>query len=246
MTDQLDDTEALAAEYVLGTLDEAARRRAEDLLARDAAFARLVDHWTRRLTPVTEAVPPVEPSPEVWRNIEAAIARDRAAATAPQRPTMVARPTPLLERLGFWRLWAVGASAVAAALALYIAVDRGPVSPTPETRFVAVLNEGAATPAWVVTVDLATEQLTIRPVAAVAVADRALELWLLAGAEAQPRSLGLLDPLQPASFQVTSIVEAGLPAGTALAVSLEPLGGSPTGLPTGPVVYQGMLLSAAD
>ena len=245
MTDQLDDTEALAAEYVLGTLDEAARRRAEDLLARDAAFARLVDHWPRRLTPVTEAVPPVEPSPEVWRNIEAAIARDRAATTAPQRPTMLAQPTPLLERLGFWRLWAVGASALAAALALYIAAGPVLAPPTPETRFVAVLNEGAATPAWVVTVDLATEQLTIRPVAAVAVADRALELWLLAGAEA-PRSLGLLDPLQPASFQVTAIVEAGLPAGTALAVSLEPLGGSPTGLPTGPVVYQGALLPAAD
>lgn len=246
MTDHLDDTEALAAEYVLGTLDEAERRRAETLLARDTGFARLVDDWTRRLTPVTDAVPPVEPSPEVWRNIEAAVAREHAVVTPPQRPTTVSLPIPLLERLGFWRFWAVGASAVAAALALYIGVGQVPVSPSPETRFVAVLNEGAATPAWVVTVDLAKEELTIRPVAEVAVADRALELWLVSGAETPPRSLGLLDPLQPASFQVTSVVEEGLPAGTALAVSLEPLGGSPTGLPTGPVVYQGALLPAAD
>ena len=54
MNDELDDIEALAAEYVLGSLDPTERERAERLMARDPAFARLVEDWTKRLTPIAE------------------------------------------------------------------------------------------------------------------------------------------------------------------------------------------------
>ena len=70
-----------------------------------------------------------------------------------------------------------------------------------------------------------------------ATAGRAYELWLIPDADAPPQSLGLL----PASGRQTVTVPAALR--TQLAVSIEPAGGSPTGLPTGPVIYRGVLAS---
>ena len=108
----------------------------------------------------------------------------------------------------------------------------------PAGRYVAVLQTDAASPAWVVTVDLAAETLSVRPVEASAPAGHAFELWLVAGGQA-PRSLGLLDP---AAGHRLPLPVAALPADAVLAVSLEPEMGSPTGQPTGPVVHHGRLL----
>ncbi len=65
-------------------------------------------------------------------------------------------------------------------------------------------------------------------------AGRVLELWLIEGDE-PPRSVGLLDGSQIA------LGGFDLKAGSVLAVSIEPPGGSPTGAPTGPVVAAGEL-----
>ena len=239
MNGQLDDTEALAAEYVLGTLDAEGRREAERRLTRDPGFARLVEDWNRRLVPMTEAIPPEPPPAHVWPAIQRAIGARRDAEA---RETTAKPVVPLLERVAFWRWCSLAAGAVAAALARYIAFE--PAPPAPEGRFVAVLNEGASSPAWVVTVDVAEKRLTIRPVAEVAVADKSLELWLIAGAE--PVSLGLLEPDRGVSLPVSAVLRQAAPRAAALAVSLEPLGGSPTGLPTGPVLYQGTLLPVGE
>ena len=245
MNEELNDTEALAAEYVLGTLEPAERRRVERLLARDAAFTALVDEWIRRLAPLSETVPPETPPPEVWQRIQVAL-RQRRAALAQPRQIRRARPPRLTERLSFWRWCTVGASAVAAVLALYIVAVPLAVPPEPQGQYVAVLNRGEAEPAWLVTVDLENQALTIRPVAEVGVAEQSLELWLIAGDQPAPRSLGLLSPEQPVSLVLPAVWQADEPAPAVLAVSLEPLGGSPTGAPTGPVLYQGSLLPVSD
>lgn len=251
MTDEL---QILAAEYVLGTLDPAEQRAAERMIAQDPDFGRLVETWKQRLASLLLAVPPETPAPEVWHNIQAAL-RQRAAAvsSAAPPPARSARgpSTPLLERLGFWRWCTLGAGAVAAALAIYIGVRPLAPPPAPATRYVATLNQDGSDPAWLVTVDLARQELTIRPVAEAAGRGRqpgqALELWLVAGEGGPPpRSLGLLDRETGVSLAfpaVASPSEAGV-----LAISLEPPGGSPTGSPTGPVVYSGKILpvSAPD
>ena len=195
--------------------------------------------------PLAEAVPPETPPPEVWPRIKAAL-RARGEAFAERAdPTRVREPVPppLLERLGFWRWCTLGASAGAAALAAFIAfTPPAPQLPT-EGRYVAVLSRGPAEPAWLVTVDLAAQSLTIRPVAEVEVAEQDLELWLIAG-QAAPRSLGLLSPEQEVSLALPAAWQEPEPA--VLAISLEPLGGSPTGAPTGPVVLQGSLIPVSD
>jgi len=67
-------------------------------------------------------------------------------------------------------------------------------------------------------------------------AGRSLELWALPASGA-PRSLGLI------SARDASVVQRGRVSKdvTGLAVSLEPAGGSPTGAPTGPVLFVGEL-----
>ena len=232
MTDEREDLEALAAEYALGTLDGADRQRAESLIAEDLDFADLVDTWNVQLARMGGAVPPVEPSADVWRRIES----DLPAELRPPSPTRQADGGWVP---AFWRWWALAASGAAVALAIYVAAFTQPVG---EGRFVAVLNEGAAKASWLITVDVAEQRLTIRPLAPVEAENKALELWLVSGGDTKPRSLGLLDARGTRSIALPVAVQNELPQAAAFAISLEPAGGSATGLPTGPVVYQGALL----
>lgn len=235
MTDDLEDFEALAADYVLGTLDEAERHRAAALTESDPAFARLVDAWSRRLAPIQAAIPPVEPPPQLWQRIEAALPRQAAAQAR------ITSGETLWDRIGFWRWWSLGASAAAAALAFYVATTE--LGPKAEDRFVAVLNSGDQQPAWLVTVDVKAGNLTIRPLLDVAAANQDYELWIITGPETPPRSLGLLDQDRELAIPISLDVRQAAAKVPALAVSLEPAGGSTTGLPTGPVLFQGALLS---
>ena len=236
MTDDLDPLEALAADYVLGTLDDAERQRVRSRLSREPDLARLVQEWTARLSPIAETLPPVAPPPGVWTGIESALDAERRTHRPVQRES-------LFERLAFWRWCTLGATAVAAALALYVSLGPLPGQAPNQTRFVAMLSEDPAGPTWMVTVDLEERRLTVRPVGQVAQGDKAFELWLVAGPDTPPRSLGLLDPRRDVAIPISATLARDVSPRAALSVSLEPEGGSPTGLPTGPVVYQATLFS---
>jgi anti-sigma-K factor RskA len=85
-----DDQELLAAEYVLGTLDAEERARARDLIAMDPGFAAMVRAWERRLGELNVLVAAVEPPPEIWDRVKAAIAgrapREELRAPAVEPP----------------------------------------------------------------------------------------------------------------------------------------------------------------
>ncbi|WP_157267540.1 anti-sigma factor [Azohydromonas aeria] len=223
--------EALAAQYAAGTLRGPARRRFESLLAGHPALRAAVRAWERRLMPLSVALPPEEPPPHVWDGIERRL-WPREAAPA---------PLPWWQRLGLWR--GVSALAGAAALALAVLVVRPQASPPP----VIVVLQGAAgtqagSPAFVASFAGDGRSLVTRPLLPVSVAqDRTLELWALPP-QGAPRSLGLISPEGVTVLPRERLPAAVLGPGTAaLAVSLEPTGGSPTGAPTGPVLYSGRL-----
>lgn len=221
---------ALAGEYVTGTLRGAARRRFESLLPAHPALREAVAAWQARLMPLSQSVEPVAPSPELWKRIEARI----AGAPQPAQPGG-ARNTP---RLAFWRALAGFASVAALGLAVLLA-NPGPALPP----LVVVLNAtdaasaGALPGTFIASISGDGRAVVTRPLVNVALqADRVLELWALPGNGA-PRSLGLIS----ANGATAVKREQALKGATALAVSLEPPGGSPTGAPTGPVLYVGKL-----
>jgi anti-sigma-K factor RskA len=233
----------LAADYVAGTLRGPARRRFEALLPAHPTLSAAVRAWQDRLMPLTAVLPPEPPSPQVWRRIEARIGGASTAASSASAPG-TGRPLPgawarWWAQLAFWRGFAALASVAALSLAVLLA------SPPPvQPPIMVVLNAtaasgaGTATPAsFVASISGDGRSVVTRPLVNVSLeSNRVLELWAAAGTGA-PRSLGLISAAGASVVRQTS-----LPAGTDhLAVSLEPPGGSPTGAPTGPVLFVGRL-----
>ena len=219
--------ERLAAEYVLGTMPALARRRFERLLAADPELRRAVADWHSRFDPIDRGAPAQEPPARVWRAVERRLA-------LPPVP-VAARQGRWWGSLGFWRVATFAAAAMAAAAIFYIGVR---MPQAPRTTVVAVLSDDKGDPAWIALGDGA--DVAVAPIRTVAIdAAHAFELWAIV--QGKPHPLGLLTP-EP-GHQL--IVQAALmPPGGVLAVSLEPAGGSPTGLPTGPVPYKGSVLPA--
>lgn len=235
-----DDREILAAEYALGTLDASERAQAERLIVSDPAFGAQVDYWERRLSLLAEAVEGVEPPVSVWQNILAGLSGGAMLAGTPSGSAEIVYLTRKLNR---WRTATYVAGALAASLLLFIGV-REASQPAPDLgRYVAVLQADKVSPGFLLTVDLKTKDFTVRRVGAEVPADRSFELWLVHDKFPQPRSLGLIGDReftrsQLAAFDPQIINEA------TYAVTVEPPGGSPTGVATGPIVYAGKLIEA--
>ena len=220
----------LAAEYVLGTLRGGARRRFEGWLHDDAALRGLTDDWRARLTPLGEFAPGVVPRRRVWRAIEQRLRLRTAPAWQFWRH----------DAAGFWR--PLGLAAIAATLVLAFTLVQWR-SNLPAVEYVATLADDKAQAALLVTADRRHGALDVRLADGVALAaDRVLQLWAVPK-QGAPRSLGVL----PRSGAVRLALPAGaLGADVALlAVSVEPLGGSPNpDAPTGPIIYKGSWVKA--
>ncbi len=217
--------DALAAQYVLGTLSRRARNRLDRLARSDESVATAIRSWQNRLLPLAESLPPVEPPDRVWPAIVRRIHG---------RP----EPGSVWTNLGLWRALTLVGFATAMALSVVLLAPR---PEAPQETLVVILAGQDARPALVVSGERSGRVLTVKALAAVQPgSDRALQLWALPG-QGNPRSLGLL----PVSGSALVRVDLPQSVGQALqniptlAVSLEPPGGSPTGLPTGPVLYTG-------
>jgi len=225
-----DRTDAVAGEYVLGTLRGRARARFARLVRTERRAADAVRGWEERLLPLAEILPPVTPPARVWNVI---LAQIRGTAATPA--VLASRAAGV----GWWR--AVALSSLAVALALAVVLLK-PTLEQPQGSLVVVLAGPDAKPALVASTSRNSRYLSIAAIAPVALADdRALELWMLPE-RGNPRSLGLVSAVAPggiARIALPATAEQALRDIPALAVSLEPRGGSPTGLPTGPVLYSG-------
>jgi anti-sigma-K factor RskA len=223
--------DALAASYALGTLIGRTRRRLDRIAQTDPTVAAALRGWEWRLAALTEGMPGITPPLHVWDGI-----RQRLGLSDKADSTGAGAAAPWWASLSLWRGLALAGFALAFALGILLLA---PTAERPYEGVVVVLAGPDAKPAMVATAERGSRYLTVKALATVDLPPgRALELWMLPDGRA-PVSMGLV----PASGIDRLTLRA--PAGAALqdiptlAVSVEPAGGSPTGAPTGPVIYTG-------
>lgn len=223
----------LAAEYVLGVLSADERQIVSRRIDADTDFARLVDGWEVRLSPMAAAYPEIEPPASVKIALDRRLFASTATAPAEAR-------AGLWSSLAFWR--GLAAAAVAA-LAIYIAVPYlNPPVVQPQARLVASLAADGSDVKYLAIYDAAHHEVDLSHVSGERAAGKDFELWMIEGKN-PPVSMGVIPVGSTAHIVVSPAAQQKLAQGAVLAVSLEPAGGSPTGQPTGPVVAAGDLKS---
>jgi anti-sigma-K factor RskA len=115
-------------------------------------------------------------------------------------------------------------------------------SPVPSAQYVALLQRDAGSPAFILTVDAATRNFTVRKVGADAEPGKSFELWLISDRLSQPRSLGVIGGSDFTARPVLADYDAGTINAATYAVTVEQAGGSPTGQPTSAPIYTGKLI----
>lgn len=212
------DDIALAGEYVLRLLSPEQQAAFEQRMRAEPELRRLVAAWEADFAVLAEDVAPVTPPSRVKRRLTAAL-------FAPPRRS-------------FWRLLGGAVAGLTVAAVIALSLSFFDYAPTGEPIYRAEIS--APDSSLIVTAQMDDAgRLSISRVAGAPTEGRSHELWLIAeGAEA-PVSLGLIDDPMT-EFSVPSEMRA-LIAGSTLAISDEPRGGSPTGLPTGDVLAIGQI-----
>ena len=299
-----EDHIALAAEYALGTLDADERAQVESMMSADPDFTAVVVAWEHKLGALNQMVGSVEPRPELWEKIRAAIghAGPQSPVVLPESaslsaiaealashgvvgpigsPAVVDTPrvgTPSVETSAVdpsnvirlarsaqrWRMIATATSAIAAALVVMIGVGvskpdllpdslrpkpktqvaetKAPPAPRASGQYVAVLQKDGGGPAFILTVDAATRNFTVRKVGAAAEPGSSFELWLISDKLPKPRSLGVIGASDFTSRRVLDSYDPDLVKGATYAVTVEQAGGSPDGNPHSAPVFAGKLI----
>jgi len=167
-----------------------------------------------------------------------------------------------------WRNVATFTTAIAAALIAMIAVGvyqpdllpeamrpkprtqvaevKTPSAPTPPTprsaQYVAVLQKEGGAPAFILTVDAATRNFTVRKVGASAEPGKSFELWLISDKLQRPRSLGVIGNSDFTARAVLASYDNDVINNATYAVTVEQAGGSPDGMPHSAPIFTGKLI----
>ncbi|TAJ70988.1 MAG: hypothetical protein EPO51_15885 [Phenylobacterium sp.] len=243
----LSEDEALAAEHALGVLNARERAEAETRMAREPTFAADVEAWRARLAPMLESVEAVPAPAGLWPRIERLLPANESRAPANDNGA-------IMNRLRFWRNSAVGGFALAAASLAGVLVQVNqppvvverqiPVQPQGQLLSASVVSqEGSRVqPLFTASYDPDRKALIVTSLLPEGSdRDKVHELWLIAGQD-NPKSLGLVESGKAKVIALPTEVMAKMAEGAALAVSVEPPGGSknPDG-PSGPVIGVGKL-----
>jgi anti-sigma-K factor RskA len=246
--------EALAAEYVLGTLHGGARRRFDAWLKNDAALRMQVNEWESRLTPMAAAIHEVAPPDQLWSRVSAAIAMKPALTKGSGKVASAS----LWESLAFWRGLGLAASGVAGALAVFVGirppeiVERVQVVERVVERvtrvadgtmphqpsYVAALKDGKGQTMFMIYAGRQAGEMWVKFMGDTVPTDASLELWGL-DMNGNPKSLGIVKNTGKNMIKLPDVADKSLHDYKKLAVSMEPMGGSKMGHPTGPVMYSG-------
>ncbi|NVK55619.1 MAG: anti-sigma factor [Alteromonadaceae bacterium] len=213
---------ALAAEYVLGTLRGGARRRYQKLMMESQLITETTWLWEQYLNGLGQQIPSVEPPERVWQAIE-----QKLGLNSDQPDNVVDFTAAPAKRPVVWQT--IAGLATAAAIVIAVVMMSGTPPEVAPVTDIAVVADDDAKPLWLI--EISESSLAVRSTANLtALTDRDFELWMVPADGSAPVSLGLLPEggqlalSRPDWFTLSDIA--------ALAVSLEPNGGSPNGSPT--------------
>lgn len=228
MNESFDELQRLAGEYVLGTLPAAQRQQVTQRLQNEPVLLSAVKEWERRFLPLVSLVAEEEPSAQLWPRIEQDLRRQ--SATTPSSWSA------WWNDLRLWRGFAASGFAAAAVLIAVMVIR--PTAPVSGPSFMAVLVEPQErTPGWIVQAS-ADKQLTLRPLRPVNVpSQKSLQLWTKAEGWDKPVSLGLVESGKTITLALDKLPP--LQPNQLFEITLEPENGSPTGRPTGPILFIG-------
>ena len=199
---------------MLGTLRGLARKRFQRLLLSSNQAREATSMWEQNLNNLASAITPQTPRDDVWINILQRIEN--------QQPTK----TVIHTKPSIWRTWSFVATAACIVLAFLVIQ---PSTNVVQTQQIALVQNQDKQSLWFI--DVNEQGLSIKASSQlVAQSNKDYELWMILKGQDTPISLGLLPKqgnkilFKDSRFKATDIA--------LLAVSLEPIGGSPNGLPT--------------
>jgi anti-sigma-K factor RskA len=123
-----------------------------------------------------------------------------------------------------------------------VEVKTPPASAPPSAQYVAVLQKEGGSPAFILTVDGATKNFTVRRIGAAPEPDKSFELWLISDKLPRPRSLGVIGGGDFTARPVLAAYDTDIVNNATYAVTIEQAGGSPDGNPHSAPVYAGKLI----
>lgn len=239
--------EALAANYVMGSMSMRARRRFEQVMARRADVAQAVSVWAERAAPVALSLP-AQPLPAAsWDRLSATLGLNNAEPRAAAPPA-----TPAPQR--WWQRWFAPIPASALAMGLVVGLSlpvvwqvmhgptEGDASMQLPESYVGVLATAQGQPGLIVSSLRRGTVVDLKVVTPVAVpAGHRLLLWRIdkAGVASPLGPLPALTPGQIARLQLEEPAEKAFFPAVELAVSVEPEHTTPNA-PTQPYVYRGL------
>ena len=224
------DDDALAAEYVLGVLDQAEREAVEARIRTEPGFASLVIGWEHRLSDLNDGYEEIAPPVSVKAGIENKLflSRDSAAGLSGEGG--------FWNRLGFWRSFA--ALAVVTVIILSSLLVQQTDEKVAGVTYVAALSSNETDAEFVVLYEAETDSLKVTQTGGVKPTGKDYELWFIDG-DGPAISIGLVGGEGTKAPFIPGHLQGQYKEGLTLAVSLEPTGGSPTGVATGPVIAIG-------
>ncbi|QTH62891.1 anti-sigma factor [Psychrosphaera ytuae] len=221
----------LAAEYVVGTLQGKARDRYTRLMLTMSAAREATWKWEQQMNNLASSIQPVVPSPDVWSRINQSIGGqdDTVFSFADAQSKQQKAPDSSSTSKTMWKLLTMFATAACLVLAFLVLQPVTPPDMRSTVQQVAVFHNDKDAPLWFIDVTeqklsiLATKALVPEP-------NKDYELWMIIEGQDNPISLGLLPKSGRVELAKNQLFDVDKIA--VLAVSLEPLGGSQTGLPT--------------
>ena len=236
LPEELDKSEQLAAELVLGLLEGEDLATALRLRLSDPDFRQAVDAWEKRLAPLLDVIPPQAAPDHVWQSINARL-DIRSAEPDEENVSNISFRT----RLNRWRAAALTAGAIAASLAFAllvrpapVVVPESPVQQLASAQIIAQLSGEQPGLSVAARFDPDTGEMNVST-AGLDSGKGAPVLWVVP-ADGTPRALGILPTNGAGSINIDPTVRSFVEAGALLALTMEDPAGAPFEAPTTPIL----------